>query len=480
MRTRQRHHVLLAPAREPEIGELVLHRLARLEALEPLERPAVLVERAVELQDVDLLEAVPLPGRKVVRVVRGSHLHDARAELRVDELRIEDHRNHPVDEGMADVLAVQVPVAFVVRVNRHGGVPEHRLRTRRRNHHLAVSVCQRIGKVEHQPFDILFLLDLEVRQHGLRLDVPVDQPGVPVDQPLFVEPHERLTDRPHHVGVHRELGSWPVARGAHLSELLKDPAAGLLLPLPDPLDELLAAEVVACQALPLELPLDDHLRRNAGMVDAGDPKGVVALHPLVPAEHVLEGGPASVPHVERAGDVGGRNRQRVRRPMVVRIFRGGKVPRGLPELVPARLAFGRRVLLGHLVRRFAHPTDRVRRNRGAVKPQSPTRRCNSSRIIASASSGTTSQTTRSTTSAESLSTPSTWSGVRPSVSSRSTTECDSASLTAAVACTGIDVDETTAATGSRRIRRRHGNVRAGQRCAGRHRCGRHRPRGRDR
>jgi len=352
--------VLLAPTCESEVGELDLHGPARLEALEALKRPAVLVERTVEIEDVDLFEAVPFAGRKVVGVVRGGHLDDAGAELRVYEVRIEDQGNHPVDEGVTHVLAVQMPVALVVGMNRHRGIPEHRLRTRRRHHDFAIPVRQGVGEVEHRAFDVLLLLDLEVRQHGLRLDIPVDQPGVPIDQPLLVEPYERLTDRPHHVGVHRELGPGPVARGAHLSELLKDPAAGLFLPLPNPLDELLAAEVVPRQSFALELALDDHLRRDAGVIDARHPQRIVALHALVTAQDVFKGRPACVPHVERARDVRGRNRQGVCRSAVVRVLRGRKVPRCLPELVPARLALGRRVLLGHLVRRFAHPTDRVR------------------------------------------------------------------------------------------------------------------------
>ncbi len=81
-----------------------------------------------------------------------------------------------------------------------------------------------------------------------------------------------------------------VAEAAHLAE---DLAAGLGLPLPDALDERLAAEVVAGLALLGQLALDDVLGGDAGVVHAGQPQRLVALH--APAagqgvdERVLEG-----------------------------------------------------------------------------------------------------------------------------------------------------------------------------------------------
>ena len=352
--------MLLLAAGEAAVSKLDLHGLPRLEPLEPLERAGVFVERAVEVEDVDLFESVPFPGREVVWVVRGRDFHDAGPELRIDQLRIQDHRNQTVDEWMANELAVKVPVTLVVRMNGDCRIAEHRLGARGRDDDLAISVRQRVREIEHGAFDVFLLLDLEVGEDGLRLDVPVHQAGVSVDEPLFVESHEGLPNGAYHVGVHSELGAGPVARSAHLAKLLKNPAARLLFPLPDPLDELLAAEVLAGQPLFLELALHHHLRCDAGVVDAWNPEGVEALHSLVAAEDVLEGRPASMPHVQRAGDVGRRNRQRVRGSMVVRVLGGRKQAGGLPEVVPARLRFTRRVLLGHLVGMSAHPTDRVR------------------------------------------------------------------------------------------------------------------------
>ena len=68
-------------------------------------------------------------------------------------------------------------------------------------------------------------------------------------------------------------------------------------------DEVLAAEVVAADALLLQLALHHDLRGDAGMVGAGHPQRVEAAHPVVARQAVHDGLVERVPHVQRAGDV---------------------------------------------------------------------------------------------------------------------------------------------------------------------------------
>ncbi len=96
-------------------------------------------------------------------------------------------------------------------------------------------------------------------------------------------------------------------------QLAGDGAAGLLLPFPDALDELLAAHLAAV-FLPLhQLPLDDHLRGDAGVVGARLPQHVLAAHALEAHEDVLQRVVEGVPDVQRAGDVGRRDDDAERR-----------------------------------------------------------------------------------------------------------------------------------------------------------------------
>src|SRR4029450_6302884 len=88
-------------------------------------------------------------------------------------------------------------------------------------------------------------LDLEIREGGVAARAPVDEPARAVDQPLLVEAHEALSDRPREPIVHGEARARPVEREAHGAQLLDDAAAVLLLPRPGAAQELLAADLLA-------------------------------------------------------------------------------------------------------------------------------------------------------------------------------------------------------------------------------------------
>ena len=116
-----------------------------------------------------------------------------------------------------------------------------------------------------------------------------------------------------------------------------DAAAVALHPVPHALDELLAAQVVAGQALLGQLALDDDLGGDAGVVDAGEPQGGVAAHASPPGEGVLDRGALGVAQVELAGDVGRRLDDDEGRPRSVEV--GGEVAAVQP-LPVARLLHG--------------------------------------------------------------------------------------------------------------------------------------------
>ena len=93
------------------------------------------------------------------------------------------------------------------------------------------------------------MLYLSIRNRGLADRTPVDDAAALVDQALIVELAERLA---HGLGaalVHREAGAGPVTARAHLLLLLDDAVTVFILPLPDPLQELLPAQVIASLAL---------------------------------------------------------------------------------------------------------------------------------------------------------------------------------------------------------------------------------------
>ena len=166
----------------------------------------------------------------------------------------------------------------------------------------------------------LLVVDLVVGDGGAELGVPVDQPLAAKDLAGLEQVEERAADGARADLVEREPGPVPVARAAHQPELAQDPLLVLVLPGPDPLDQRLAAEVVAGLLLLLEQPLlDDGLGGDAGVVGAGHPEGVVALHPPPADQDVLERVIQRVAQVQGAGHVRRRDHDAVGRPVAGRI-----------------------------------------------------------------------------------------------------------------------------------------------------------------
>lgn len=292
----------------------------------------------VLVHDRDGGQVVALADLEVVRIVGGRHLDGAGAELGIDVL-VGDDRDGAVGQRQLDELADEVLVPLVLRVDGDGGVTEHRLGTGGGDDNGLVPVPVLHGD---QLAVVVLVLDLDVGDGRQTPGAPVDDALGAVDQLVVVEPLEDGLDGLGQPLVHREPLTRPrdtVSQPAHLSA---DLPAGLALPLPDALDERLPAEVVPGLALLGQLPLDDVLRGDAGVVHAGLPQRLVALHALAAGqgvdERVLEG----VPQVQAARDVRRRDDDGVRRLLAVRV--GLEVTPFYPALVQLPLYLGRRVL----------------------------------------------------------------------------------------------------------------------------------------
>ncbi len=126
-------------------------------------------------------------------------------------------------------------------------------------------------------------------------------------------------------------------------------------------EEGLAPDLGALQALAFEVALDDHLRGDARMVGADDPQRILAEHPLTTREHVLQRDVERVADMQRARDVGRRHGDRPRR--LVRAVRTEQ-PAAFPMRVPAILdrtgfeGFGE---VRHEMRRLAVTAHRFNR-----------------------------------------------------------------------------------------------------------------------
>ena len=352
-------------------------------ALEPLEELDIALERhpPLRIENIDRSHAlglVPFPDFEVVEVMGRRDLDRACALLGIG-IFVGDDRNETADQRQANAPAEQVLVARIVRMRGDRGVAQHRLRARGgdghplaglfalRVHHWILEIVevavrvfgQDLGqrrRVERRavlprPLEralALDLHDLEVRDRGLKLRVPVDEPLVLVDQPLTIELNEHFRDGARQTLVEGEPLAAPVAGGAEALELGDDRAAQFRLPRPDALDERLAAERAAVRLLPLhEHAFDDHLCRDAGVIDARLPEHVAAAHAPVTAQDVLKGVVERVAHMQIAGDVRRRDDDAKRLSRGPFGATGPECARFLPKR--GRAAFGRSE-----VERFVH------------------------------------------------------------------------------------------------------------------------------
>jgi len=190
------------------------------------------------------------------------------------------------------------------------------------------------------------VVDLDVGQRGEAARAPVDDPLGAVDQPVVVEALEDRLDGAGQPLVHGEPLTRPVHGVAEAAHLGQDPAAVLALPLPDPLDERLTAEVVPGQPVLGQLALDDVLGGDARVVHAWQPQRAVALHAATTDEDVAERVVQRVADVQDARYIRRREHDRVARRVGILLGLRREVAGFLPVLVTAGLHLGGCVLRG--------------------------------------------------------------------------------------------------------------------------------------
>ena len=247
---------------------------------------------------------------EVVEIMPRSDLHRAAAQFRIGVFVVDDPEPPP-GERLENFLADNAGIARIIRVHRDGHVGQHRLGPGGRHHYMVRAVRQlhpirqRITEVPEAALDLAGF-NLEVADRGLELGVPVDQPLVAVNQPLIVEVDEDLHHCLGEMRVHGELLARPVHRTAQPPELLGDRAAALGLPFPHLFDKGLAGVIGALVLALFHLPLDHHLRGDAGVIGAHHPQCILATHALVAHDDILQGIVERVADMQASGDIGRR------------------------------------------------------------------------------------------------------------------------------------------------------------------------------
>ena len=297
---------LLQQAQRVQIVDHFLAGVEPVQAAVGLRR--VVVQMRLDGKQVDLRQIVALAHFVVVEVMGRGDFHAAGTEVRVHVI-VGDNRNIAVGQWQTHGLADQILIARVFRVHRHGGVTEHGFRAGGGHHQVPGPVGKRIAEVPHVAL-FFAVFHFQVGDRGVQGRVPVHQAFTAVDQALAVQAHEHFAHRVGQAVVHGEAFPGPVHAAAHAAQLLGDGAAGFRLPLPDLVQEALAAQLVAVGAFRRQAALHHHLSGDAGVVGAHLPEGVAALHAAIAHQGVHDGVLEGVPHVQTAGHIRRRDHHR--------------------------------------------------------------------------------------------------------------------------------------------------------------------------
>src|SRR5690606_18527086 len=111
------------------------------------------------------------------------------------------------------------------------------------DYQVAAAIAERVTQVPQMA--VFFLGNhLEVGDGGVEFGVPVDQALAAINQAFIVEADENFLNSFVEAFVHGEALAAPVHGGAEATQLLGDLAPGFFLPLPDPLEKLLTAQLL--------------------------------------------------------------------------------------------------------------------------------------------------------------------------------------------------------------------------------------------
>jgi hypothetical protein len=201
-------------------------------------------------------------------------------------------------------------------MDRHGGVPQHRLRAGGGHHQVVGAIgggatAEGIAEVPEVALHLLHV-HFQIAHRRTGGGAPIHQVFAPVDQALLMQAHEGFGDGPAEAGIKGEPLPPPVDRITEPTQLSHDGAAALGLPFPGPLQEGVAAQFLLGDALRLELLLQDRLHGDRGVVGAGQAEHVAAPQPLEAHDRVDQGRVEGMAHVQAAGHVRRRDHHRER------------------------------------------------------------------------------------------------------------------------------------------------------------------------
>ena len=242
---------------------------------------------------------------EVIGVVGGGDLYDTGALFHIGVL-IADDGDFLIQQRQDDRAAVQVGIAGILAIDGHGGITQHGFGTGGGQLQLLAGL---LDGVEQMPEAAVLLLVfyLGIADGGIAGGAPVDHAVAAVDEALIVQALKHQLHRTGAALIEGEALPLPVAAGAELFELADDAPAVLAAPFPGALQKAVTSDLLLGDTFLAHGFHDLGLGGDGGVIGAGQPQGLVALHAAPADQRVLKSIIQRVPHMQLAGDIGGRN-----------------------------------------------------------------------------------------------------------------------------------------------------------------------------
>ncbi len=186
---------------------------------------------------------------------------------------------------------------FVVRVNRNRDIPKHRFWTRGRNDNFSTAVNRRVCYFPELP--LLFLeFHLNIRETRVMKSTIINNPFTSVNQPVVPELLECAVNRLDDFFVQRESVCVPVQRRAQRANLALHSSAIFRHEIPNLLIQFLTRKIKPSFSLFFQIFFKNNPRLKPGMIRARHPQSILAVHPRIANQNVLNRDHQTVANVQ--------------------------------------------------------------------------------------------------------------------------------------------------------------------------------------
>ncbi len=298
--------------------------------LHTLIRPGIFIHKGIIIYNRHLLQIMAQTHFKIIGVMSRSNLDCSGAEFTF-YISIGENGNYPVNQRQNHLFPYQVGITLIIRMNRHSRIPQHGFRAGGGHYQKLVGIGNRIFDMPEMTVTI-FMLHLNIRNGRMTAGTPVDYVVPLINQALFIKVDKYFPHRPGTPFVHGKTLPAPVAGGTHQTQLAGDTVAIKMFPFPYPFQELFPPQIIFAKSLGRKGFLHPCLGGNTGMVGAGQPQAVIALHSPPAGQYILQGIVQSVAQMERTGNIGRRHNYGKR--FFTAVVPGGKIIILFPVFIP--------------------------------------------------------------------------------------------------------------------------------------------------